>query len=177
MSELLDKRWHLAETPEEIEITEFELSLWRVFYGFQRWQEDCENSANNTTLTGDELAILHIIRMRNRPKTSYEVARLLNREDIHNIKYSIRKLEKLDLIRRIKSKDKTSAYEITEAGIKDTDTYILARRAMLIALYKKETGLHLEEITHTLNKLKALYDEAGRVAASYKNMGDNKIGS
>ena len=36
------------------------------------------NSANQTDLTGSELSILHIIRMKDRPKTLNELMRLLN---------------------------------------------------------------------------------------------------
>ncbi len=43
MTAKIDKTWHLAETESEIEVTEFELLLWRVFYAFIRWQEDCQS--------------------------------------------------------------------------------------------------------------------------------------
>jgi predicted MarR family transcription regulator len=175
MSEILDRKWHLAETDDEVKITEFELSLWRVFYGFLRWQEDCENCANNSDINGHDLAILHVIRMRDRAKSIYDIGRLLNREDNFNIQYSIRKLEKLGFVQKAKAKTnkKMGLYEITEAGIKDTDAYTAARRSVLLEMFKKEKGLKVEETTETLSKIKAIYDEAGRVAASYKS-GDNK---
>ena len=103
MNPLIDKTWHLAKTEEETRLTDFEFHLWRVFYGFMRWQEGCEKVANQTDLTGSELSILHIIRMKDRPKTLNELMRLLNRDDNFNINYSLKKLIKNGLIQKISS--------------------------------------------------------------------------
>lgn len=165
----LDRTWHLAQTEEELKMTEFELLLWRVFYGFLRWQEDCEDAANNTSLTGNELAVLHIIRMKDRPKTIYEIGRLLNRDDTFNIQYSIRKLDKMGLIKRAKlDNKKVNAYEITPEGIKNTDQYTEARRKILIDMFVKDLDLDFEKVSKSLANLKGIYDEAARVATSYK---------
>ena len=165
----IDKTWHLAQSTEEIKVTEFEFQLWRVFYGFLRWQKECEHSANDTDLIGDELAILHVIRMKDKPKTTYDLARLLNRDDTFNINYIIRKLLKRGLIKKVPAQGskKMLAYQITEAGIKNTDAYTSVRKSILINMFIKETELNLEEISKTLAKLKAIYDEADRAAASY----------
>ncbi len=162
-----DRTWHLAETPQETEITEFELQLWRVFHGFIRWQEGCEKIANSTDLTGSELAVLHVIRMIERPKSVNDIMRLLNRDDTFNIHYSIRKLLKLGLIKKVSANKKASGYEIIEKGIKNTDAYKQIRKNTLIELFAKESDLNLEGIVKTLSKLKAIYDEADRLAASY----------
>lgn len=165
----VDKTWHLAQSTEEIKVTEFEFQLWRAFYGFIRWQEECERSANGTDLTGDELAVLHIIRMKDKPKTIYDLARLLNRDDTFNINYSIRKLLRKGLIEKVPAagSKKTLAYRITKEGIQNTDTYTRVRKNILINMFIKENNLKLEEITTTLAKLKAIYDEADRAVAAY----------
>lgn len=161
------RSWHLAETSDEVKITEFELQLWRVFNGFIRWQESCEKIANGIDLTGSELAVLHVIRMTDRPKNVNDIMRLLNRDDTFNIHYSIRKLLKIGLIKKLSSNKKAYAYEITEEGIKNTDLYRNIRKNTLIDLFSKEEDLSLEGIVKTLAKLKAIYDEADRVVASY----------
>ena len=167
MSITLDKSWHLAETTLEIQVTEFELLLWRVFYSFLRWQEDCESYVNHIDLTGQELAVLHVIRMKDRPKTLYEISRLLNRDDLINVRFCIKKLLKLDLIKGEKLPNERSiAYEVTEKGLEDTKNYSAARKTLLIEMFKKETGLTLEETAQTLSKVKSIYDESGRIAAS-----------
>ena len=67
MSNKLDKTWHLADDNEAVMVTEFEFQLWRVFYSFLKWQEDCQYIGNEP-LTGYELALLHIVRMKERQK-------------------------------------------------------------------------------------------------------------
>ena len=170
MSNLVDKTWHLAKNEEETKLTDFEFQLWRVFYGFTRWQEGCERVANQTDLTGSELSLLHIIRMKNRPKTISELTRLLNRSgSAFNINYSIQKLIKNGLIRKLvdENNKKAFSYEITEKGIKNTDAYTALRRNILIELLKKKKELNLERFTDVLSELIALYEEADRAVLAY----------
>lgn len=165
----LDSSWSSSSDSsdkDEVLVTEFELQLWRVFSGFLRWQEECERNANATPLSGNELAILHIIRMKNRPKSLTDIERLLNRNDTHNIRYSTSKLLKLGLIKKTLStySGKNYYFQITEAGIQDTDNYSKIRKMILINMFK-ELNLDLEEITKSLTKVKAIYDEADRAVA------------
>lgn len=166
----LDKTWHLATSDEEIRITEFELLLWRVTYAFFRWQEECEKVANNDELSSDELAVLHIIRMKDRPKTIADIARLLNRDSFFffSINYNISKLMKLGLVKKLAASTKKQLqYEVTEKGKKNTDAYTKARRSILINEFKKNlSNINLEEISNGLMNLKGIYEEAIRVAAS-----------
>lgn len=166
---LLDKTSHLAKTNEEVQVTDFELQLWRVFYGFIRWQQECEHNVNGTNLMGEDLSVLHIIRMKDRPKSVPEIARLLNRNDNFNIQYSIRKLLKTGLIQKAKLPDsKQAAYITTQTGILNTDKMAIARKNILINAIKN-AGLQLVETTQMLMKLKALYEEAEHTAASCIN--------
>ena len=171
MSNLVTKTWHLAKNEEETKLTDFEFQLWRVFYGFTRWQEGCERVANQTDLTGSELSLLHIIRMKNRPKTISELTRLLNRSgSAFNINYSIQKLIKHGLIRKLldENNKKAFSYEITEEGIKNTDAYTALRQTILIELFKKKKKeLNLEQFTDVLSELIALYEEADRAVLAY----------
>lgn len=169
MSEI-DKSWHLAETQKEIQIADFELLLWRVFHGFLKWQEECEYSANNNDLTGNELSVLHLIRMRDRPKTVADIAKLLNRDDTFNITYSIKKLLKMGLIERAKGSTKRgSTYQISETGIKNTDMFTKARRSTLVETYMKEQDINLSELIKSLTKISSVYNEAAKLAAFYKD--------
>ncbi len=174
MTQPLDKSWHLALDEDEIQIAEFEFQLWRIFYGFLRWQEDCQRYVCNDTLSGYEIALLHIIRMNNRSKTIYELSRLLNRDDPNNIQYGLNKLIKLGLIEKEKSTttQKALAYKITDQGIKNTDEFCLARSSILIESFRKGglPDLGLEKLTTSLIKIRGIYDEASRLAASYKKI-------
>ena len=83
----LDLRWHLAESAVEVDTTELEFALMRTFEGFGRWQSECLASVCDLAATGPENALLHIIRMNDRPKTIKDLARLTNRDDVPNIQY------------------------------------------------------------------------------------------
>lgn len=178
MNPLINKTWHLAKKEEEVMLTDFEFHLWRVFYGFMRWQEGCEKVANQTDLTGSELSILHIIRMKDRPKTLNELMRLLNRNDNFNINYSLKKLIKNGLIRKINSdkyNKKTFSYEITEEGINNTDTYAALRQNVLMDIFKKKRDLNLDKLTNVLSDLIAIYEEADRAVLSYMGISSSAI--
>lgn len=167
-----DKTWHLAQTEDEIKITDFELQLWRLFSGFLRWAEECEKQANHTNLTGYELAVLHILRMKDRPKSITDIGRILNRTDNFNIQYTIKKLIKMGLAKKIEeypNYSKSTMYELTEAGIKNTDTYTQARRAILIDMFIKDCEPTLNEVTKAIVKLKSVYDEAEQAATYIKS--------
>ena len=171
--ETIDNNWHLCTDEDDTVVTEFELQLWRVYYGFVRWQEECESSTGNTDLVGNELAILHIIRMRNTPKTILDIGRLLNRGDVYNIRYSIAKLLKLGLIKKVKSNysSKNFLFQITEIGIKNTDDFTRMRKRILVNIFKKqiEGGLKLEELAAALTRIKSIYDDADHAVAFYKS--------
>jgi predicted MarR family transcription regulator len=166
----VDKRWHLAASDKEIGVTDFELQLWRVFYGFLRWQEECEKNANDTGLNGNELALLHVVRMRDKPKTIADIGKILNRADVFNINYSLRKLLKKGLIKKGKPSQgtKTVLYVITEKGIENTHRYSTLRSKVLIDLFNREKNLDLEDVAKSMVKIKAVYDEADSVVAYTK---------
>lgn len=163
------KRWHLAEDEQETRVTEFEFLLWRVFYGFLRWQEDNQKHVCKDDLNGYEIALLHVIKMNDRAKTLSEVGRLLNRDDAYNIKYGVKKLVKLGLVEKTETKtSKEVAYETTEKGANNIRRYTDARKDILISLFSDfDSAIDLEGATKTLNIVKGIYEEASRGAALY----------
>lgn len=150
----------------ESHVTELELQLWRLFYGFLRWQEECEKNANRTLLSGNEIAILHVVQMNNRSKTITDIERLLNRDDIHNIRYSLNKLLKLGLIKKTLSNynGKNYLFAVTEAGVRDINNFLSLRQNILVNMFQ-DLKLDLELLTKILSKIKAAYDEADRTLA------------
>ncbi len=166
----IDKTWHLSTSQEETNLTEFELQLWRVYFGFVRWQQQCELSSSKIDLSADELAILHIVRMRDQPKSNADIGILLNRIDYFNINYTINKLVKKGFIQKEnpKSKQKQNRYVVTEKGRKNTDAYSEARKSILNEFSSYMSEMNLDDVAKSLMKMKNFYDEATRVAASYK---------
>lgn len=166
----LDYRWHLAQSAEEVDTTELEFSLMRAFEGFGRWQSECLASVVDLAATGPENALLHIIRMNERPKSIKELARLTNRDDVPNIQYSLRKLLGAGLVIRKGAGRSGVTYEVTDLGRRVTDDYGALRRRLLITQISGMPGFsaRLAEATRTLNLLSGIYEEIARVAATHR---------
>ena len=165
-----DYRWHLAQSAVEVDTTELEFALMRTFEGFGRWQSECLASVCDLAATGPENALLHIIRMNERPKTIKDLARLTNRDDVPNIQYSLRKLIGAGLVLRHGAGRSGVTYQVTDEGRRVTDEYGVLRRRLLLAEIAGLPGFsdRLAEATRTLNVLSGLYEEISRVAATHR---------
>lgn len=163
-----DFRWHLAESDAESETAAMEFALMRAFEGFGRWQSECLAAVCDLAATGPENAMLHIIRMNERPKSIKELARLTNRDDVPNIQYSLRKLIAAGLVARQGSGRSGVTYEVTEEGRRVTEDYGDVRRRLLIAAISAQPDLpdRLAEATRVLNQVTAIYEEVARIAAT-----------
>jgi predicted MarR family transcription regulator len=166
----LDWRWHLSQSAGEVAVTELEFALMRAAEGFERWQAECLASVTGLAATGPENAMLHIIRMNDRPKSVKDLARLTNRDDVPNIQYSLRKLIAVGLVQRQGAGRAGVTYAVTEAGRAVTDDYAALRRRLLIAAIAGVPGFEgrLAEATRTLNLLSGIYEEVARVAATHR---------
>ncbi|MBI1731556.1 MAG: winged helix DNA-binding protein [Gammaproteobacteria bacterium] len=167
------RKWHLARTPHEAATTEFEWSLLRFQQAWERWVTQLADVAGMGDLSYIESVVLHVIRMQDRPKTAAQIARQLNRDDIPNIQYCLRKLEKMGLCRKVKEKTpKTFAYEATEAGRTLTDNYADLRRQILTeqTMIIGQVDSKLAEASKLINLLTGMYDEAGRISGTYSSL-------
>ena len=166
----LDYLWHLAQSEAEVDTTELEFALMRTFEGFGRWQSECLASVCDLAATGPENALLHIIRMNDRPKSIKDLARLTNRDDVPNIQYSLRKLLGAGLILRKGSGRSGVTYEVTEEGLRVTEDYGALRRRLLMTAIANLPGFagRLAEATRTLNLLSGIYEEVARTAATHR---------
>ena len=168
---ILDRHWHLSNSDDEIALTDLEIALFRTFAAFDAWQFHSQAAAADTSLNRTDCIVLNLVRMKERPKTAAEVTRLLNREDITNIQYSLRKLEKLDLIRLAPSRrQKTKAYEVTEKGLEATDRHAQLRREVLTKTVGKvkDWQIRAEDAAALLDHLRALYEHASMVVTIHK---------
>jgi len=171
----LNRTWHLAENAHEIAIAELEYALLRASEAFQRWQSECLAVVAGRSLSGQDNTILHVIRMHERPKGVTEIARLLNRDDIANVQYSVRKLLSAGLIERsTKGGPKNATYQMTDSGKLATDEYAQLRRNLLISLTRSVAGgdSTFHESTRTLELMTGIYDQAARVAATNRTAGE-----
>jgi predicted MarR family transcription regulator len=171
----VDRRWHLSTSDHEVAISEFEFSIFRIFAAFTRWMDDlaasCQGSADQP-LSGIDFSILNVIRMHDRPKGISEVGRLLNRDDVSNIQYSIRKLTKVGLIVKVgeKGQKKGVVYTTTDAGVTATNRYAKYRRELLLPLTKSISADEekIVELSTILTLLSGIYDQAACVAATHR---------
>lgn len=173
LEEAHHRAWHLARSSHEAISTEYEWSVLRYQQAFERWITQLADISGLAELSYTEIVIMHVIRMQNRPKTAASIARQLNRDDIPNIQYCLRKLVKMGLCRKIQESGiKTSAYEVTEKGNTLTDNYAELRREILTNQTKSidRVDEKLREATQLISLLTGLYDEASRISASYSPM-------
>ena len=168
----LDRRWHLANTPFEIEVTEAEYSLMRAYEGFGRWQQECLGSVIEHQLSGPENALLHIIRMHDRPKSIKDLAWMTNRDDIPNIQYSLRKLIKAGLVRRSGSGRAGVTYSASERGVEVTDHYAKVRKTLLVQALSNvpDFDTRLSEAARTFELLTGIYEQVARIAATHRRV-------
>ncbi len=169
-SQALDYHWHLAQSDTEIDTTEVEFALMRTYEGFNRWQAECLAGVVDVAATGAETALLHLIRMNDRPKSIKDLARLTNRDDIPNIQYSLRKLIGAGLVARHGAGRAGVTYEVTAEGRRVTEAYGTLRRSLLIGAIEAlpELQERLKDAAQTFNLLCGLYEQVARVAATHR---------
>jgi predicted MarR family transcription regulator len=164
------QNWHLANSNTEVLVTEFEWGLIRLYEAFARWVSTASSLLIDEDIKFAEHMILHIIRMHNRPKNSITIARMMNRDDVANLQYSLRKLEAAGLIN--KSKDKTGksfSYVVTERGKQITDGYAAIRSDLLIRALSTISDVdgRMAEMTKMVSVLTGIYEEMARSSTTY----------
>lgn len=158
------QEWHLARSERETEITNFEFNLMAAAAAFERCVTQLCHLLGQD-LAYNEAVILHVVRMHDRPKDAATIARLLNRDDLPNVQYALRKLVNLGLI--VKTKQRGGSYfSTTEAGTRWTESYAdLRARIMLTLQDSNAKGDKLDLSVPALALMAATYDAAGRAAA------------
>ncbi|MEQ9393925.1 winged helix DNA-binding protein [Haliea sp.] len=169
----LDRRWHLAETPHEIAVSELEYAILRCNEAFTRWQAECLAAVSGIDVGGSDNALLHVIRMKERAKGVKEIARLMNRDDIPNIQYSLRKLLKAGLIEKSaqSSHRQGVTYHVTDKGHEITELYAGLRRSLLLDFTGTvhEFVPQLTDAARTLDLMSGIYEQAARIAATHRS--------
>ena len=124
--------WHLARTETERQLSDFEFGLERLAQAYYRWKAACLSAVCDTPLSGDDVAVLNVVRMGDEPKRLSEVGQLLNRVDVPNLQYATRKLVRAGLIETEGySSRKETRYRATASGRAVTEAYAAVRAATL----------------------------------------------
>jgi predicted MarR family transcription regulator len=166
----LNRRWHLAHDTHEIELTEFEYAAIRMNAAFERWNVAAIRAAGGEPLTFTEASILHVIRMQERPKSISLIANLLNRDDIPNLQYGLRKLRSLELIRPTGARSrKTYEYEVTPRGRELTERVGEIAESLLFSSTRELGDVEgkLRAAANLLRIMTGILDESARVAGTF----------
>jgi len=170
--------WHLCQTDEEVPVTMIEYSLLRTFGAFERWMAECQGAAAHIPMSSTDNLVLNAIRMREVPKGVSEIARFLNRDDVSNIQYSLRKLQAEGLIEKTSSKkSRRASYQVTEKGRKVTDEFARLRSKLLIAAVPSLTDWEEQVATtrRVLGLMQSIYENAS-VSLMFNAPGDDSPG-
>ena len=167
----LKSDWHLARSAREIRVTEFEFSLLRIAAAFERWQSECLGTVSDQRLGSACNAILHVVRLKDRPKSQAEIARLLNRDDIANVQYSMRKLQQAGLIERCPSGPRKSvAYRVTRRGRRISEAYARLRAQVLMTRIPEPADGRdrISDAQQSLDMMRGIYEQAALVLATHR---------
>lgn len=170
----LDRRWHLARDTHEIELTEFEYAAIRFYAAFQRWNEAAVCAAGGAPLTFTEASMLHVIRMQERPKSISLIGNLLNRDDIANLQYGLRKLRTLELIRTTGAANrKNYEYEVTARGRALTDRVAAIATELVFSSTRALADVEPKLVASAdlLRLMTGIFDEAARIAGTFTSAG------
>jgi len=164
--------WHLARSDAERRLSDFEFALERLAQAYYRWKASCLAAVCEVPLTGDDVAVLNVIRMGDEPKRLAEVGQLLNRVDVPNLQYATRKLVRAGLIETEGSASrKETRYRATASGRSITEDYASLRAQTLPPMFEGLAGWaeNCGAITTQLDQMAALYAQGARVAITKRH--------
>ncbi len=148
-------------------LSEFEFGMTMLNHAFHRWMVRCMAAAGVPDLSPFDVLVLHNVNHRSKPKRLADICLVLNVEDTHLVNYSLKKLEKLKLIKGGKA-GKEKIVSVTPAGQQACEKYKAVRETLLVPSVIA-TGLDPKRLSDFAAELRALsgqYDQAARAAAS-----------
>jgi predicted MarR family transcription regulator len=148
-------------------LSEFEFGMTMLNHAFHRWMVRCMAAAGVPDLSPFDVLVLHNVNHRNKPKRLADICLVLNVEDTHIVNYSLKKLEKLRLIKGGKA-GKEKVVTITSAGQQACEKYRTVREELLVqsVLGTSVDAKKLSTFAAELRSLSGHYDQAARAAAS-----------
>lgn len=148
-------------------LSEFEFGLILASHAFHRWMVRCAAAAGLNDLSPLDVLVLHNVNHRAKPKRLADICLVLNIEDTHIVAYSLKKLERMKLIKGGRQ-GKEKVVTVTLAGETACIRYREVREALLVKAVKAsgvDSG-NLSEFAAQLRALSGDYDQAARAAAS-----------
>jgi predicted MarR family transcription regulator len=166
----LHRGWQLGGKEHGTATTELEWTILRFYVAFERSCLQLASISGSDDLAFQEFVLLNVVAMQHHPQTAASLARQLNRDDIANLQYSLRKLVKEQLIIKAKEpRGKTYTYDITEEGAVRVDNYANVRSKLLTskADFIENVDIKMEDATKLISILTGIYDDVARASATY----------
>lgn len=163
-----DGSWHLAASRLERDVAEFELALICLAESFYRiMRQSLASELHDHSISGQDNTILQTIHTRGKPKSISDLCRLLNRDDVSNVQYSVRKLQAAGLIEKSEnSAKKSTTYRTTEQGASVVAIFVNLRRELVIKSVAEQVDTPNERLgsaAQLAGILAGIYDRAARI--------------
>ncbi|MEM8662080.1 MAG: winged helix DNA-binding protein [Pseudomonadota bacterium] len=168
--DVLHRHWELGRTEHDIALTEFEWSVLRFMNAFERCILQMANMSGQHNLNVQEVLFLHVVSMQKMPQTSASLAHQLNRDDIANIQYTLRKLVSAGLVEKRKEpQGKIYTFSVTEEGMKLVRSYANVRELLLAdkTQFIDNVDERLDSSRRFVSLLTGVYDEVARESPTY----------
>jgi predicted MarR family transcription regulator len=154
---------YMTPTPHLAGLTRLELAMLRAQEGFERWAVEVNGRATGVQLSFAELALLNCLRMRGRTPSLAEMLLFLNRQDVPNIQYCLRKLEAQGLVERgRKEPGRPAGYRLSARGVELTARFAERRNAVIGRWCEdiRDFDRALNQAAEALERLVGIYDQA-----------------
>jgi len=162
-----ERPWHLAASDAERVMAEFEHALICLSEAFGRYNlQGLAGASGDLSFSGQDNMVLHIIATLERPKSLSDISRFMNRDDLANIQYSVRKLQKAGLIEKASDRsNRGTTYQTTADGRELVDAFVARRRELVLGPAEEMEQLReqLRGATKVMSHFIGLYDQAARV--------------
>jgi predicted MarR family transcription regulator len=171
------RTWHLARTEMERRLSEFEFGLERLAQAYYRWKAACLAAVCDIPLSGDDVAVLNVVRMGDEPKRLSEIGQLLNRVDVPNLQYATRKLVRSGLIETEGgSSRKETRYLTTATGRSVTEAYATLRAATLPPMLDALDGWgkKSDATRNQMDLISSLYAQAAQTAITRRHQPERR---
>ena len=161
---------HLATTPREFAVTEFEQGLICAAEAFYRFYGSLlGRRGREHKLSGQDNVILQQIMAASRPLSVSDIARFANRDDTANIQYTLKKLLAAELIQKaVHTSAREASYVVTERAREWTAHFLTLRRELFTdpSAQILDFQEQLTACSKLLNTIAGFYDHGTRVTAS-----------
>jgi predicted MarR family transcription regulator len=166
-----DESWHLAKSELERDLSEFEHALICLAESFYRiMRQSLAGDIHDQSMSAQDNIILQAIHTRNRPKSVSDLCRLLNRDDLANIQYSVRKLQGAGLVEKSNHRaTKNASYRTTTKGAEVVDRFTALRRELIVTTIADQVDSlsgRFHSAVQLAGLLTGIYDHAARIMAT-----------